>query len=1692
MLSIKTFNRCFLYLFIFSLAFLKLTAASGQSNPEFLSSPEEETTYGNLYQYNISIYDEDGDELQVIVQSGDLPSGISLSKDKGEFLLVGYPNETGYFPITLEVYKKKDPSYNDQQSFTIEVSKSDLYVTAIDQNITYGEAIPTLNISYSGFVNGDDETNLTTAPSATTNADINSDVGDYPINVSGGVSENYNFDYTEGSLSIIKAGQTITFDEIADKNYGDADFTLSASSDSGLPISFSVISGSASLSGNILSIDDVGTVTVEAQQDGENNYEPATPISRSFAVTKTMLSVSAEDKNINYGDAIPELTIIYSGFINEEDEDDLISAPIASTTADANSETGDYSIEVSGGESDNYDFTYTSGNLSITKAEQIITFEEIADKNYGDEDFTLSASSDSGLPISFSIISGSASVSGNILSINGTGTITLEAQQAGDINYEAATPVSRSLEVIKTLLSVTADDKNINYGDAIPELTITYSGFVNGETEADLTTTPTASTTADSNSDEGDYTINVSGGISANYEFTYTAGNLNIANGNQTITFDEISDKTYGDEDFTLSATSDSGLPVSFSIISGPAALSGNILSINGAGTVTVEAQQAGDNNYEPATPVSRSFEVFKDEAVIQISNTLQNFDGSPKEVIINTQPEGLNYSITYNGSSTAPSSAGTYTIVINIEEDNYTGQLTSELVINSAPTTSGIPNQQVPENSSPLQLDLLNFFEDMEDDDVQLAFNVISNSNPALFSDIVLTDNILSLSFEANSNGISSLTIRCTDSNGLFIEDEFEIEVLPPDQTAPFFTSTPILEVLQDEEYQYVITAEDNDTEDELSISNIISLPSWLSLTDNGDGTALLSGVPTNNNVDVYGLAIRVSDDQGNSTNQFFDIEVIDVNDPPVFTSSPVIEAEVNQEYSYSITTEDIDQGDEVSIFAIEKPNWLTFSTESLPKGRARLQGIPTTGDRNSTKNVILLAVDLREDSTFQNYTIEIEFPNTAPFFTSAPVTEATQDELYEYQITANDSEGDDVNINTPDLPTWLSFDEENWVLSGIPENENVGGNNITLEVLDFLGLKSTQNFTIEVENVNDPPTIISTPITSAEENQLYEYRIVAEDIDLYDNVEITVTQKPEWLNFNGENLLRGTPDFADIENSPSTVEIIASDNAGATDIQSFQISVHLENMPPTINRIANPVPINEDSEENFTINLTGITDGGENSQELSLSVSTNLSDLFEELYIDYQSPNSSAILNYKILPDSFGIATVTIKVEDDGPGTNNFVEASFQIEIMPVNDVPVFISNPEVRFQKNVLYQYFIEATDADPDDELVIRKTFGPQWLNLNDNQNGSATLEGIAPSDAENEEISISVTDLQNASSTQSFILQINSVPVISDFSVKTNENNPYLFKISDFAEHYTDAEDDAINELKLYFSRGKLQLNGTEINTGAAIEFNENLNLQFIPPQDFHGNLNLNWSASDGFEYSKTAQILMEIDTVNDKPTLTNIENSTLEFTQGSEAIQITETITVSDFDNLTMDTVWVQISDNYNPAEDRLFLEDVNIINIDYEFNQSSGALLITGNASKSDYDLILRSISYQNINSLSEDINPKNIQFIISDGENQSESISREVQLVNLLPELGLINAFTPDGNNVNDNWDFINLEAFEQVNISVYNAQGLIVYHCKTNDCAWDGNFNNKKLPSGTYFYLIKLNNGRRKYEGNVTILR
>lgn len=108
-----------------------------------------------------------------------------------------------------------------------------------------------------------------------------------------------------------------------------------------------------------------------------NDYMAATD-TVIYVVEQAMLTATAEDKSMLEGEAVPELTIVYDGFVNNEDASVLDVAPTATTNATPSSSADTYRINVSGGSDMNYDFTYVFGELTIIERVLGVSATELA------------------------------------------------------------------------------------------------------------------------------------------------------------------------------------------------------------------------------------------------------------------------------------------------------------------------------------------------------------------------------------------------------------------------------------------------------------------------------------------------------------------------------------------------------------------------------------------------------------------------------------------------------------------------------------------------------------------------------------------------------------------------------------------------------------------------------------------------------------------------------------------------------------------------------------------------------------------------------------------------------------------------------------------------------------------------------------------------------------------------------------------------------------------------------------------------------------------------------------------------------------------------------------------------------------------------------------------------------------------
>jgi hypothetical protein len=112
--------------------------------------------------------------------------------------------------------------------------------------------------------------------------------------------------------------------------------------------------------------------------------------------------------------------------------------------------TGAGTVHVEAVQEGNVNFTAAvpvTQSFTVAKASQLINFPPISDKMVDDTPFTLNATATSGLAVTYRLVSGAATLEGNTVTINGEGPVVIEAMQAGDNNYSAATPVLNTFNV---------------------------------------------------------------------------------------------------------------------------------------------------------------------------------------------------------------------------------------------------------------------------------------------------------------------------------------------------------------------------------------------------------------------------------------------------------------------------------------------------------------------------------------------------------------------------------------------------------------------------------------------------------------------------------------------------------------------------------------------------------------------------------------------------------------------------------------------------------------------------------------------------------------------------------------------------------------------------------------------------------------------------------------------------------------------------------------------------------------------------------------------------------------------------------------------------------------------------------------------------------------------------------------------
>lgn len=422
-----------------------ITRGEKLSIADYIGTTQEYT--GNSPELNFSTKIENA---EISVNIGNLHKNAGIYKEN--------------VPVEIKIGDWKS-SFDTEVSYTI--SKAPLTVIAENVERPYGSEEQDLTVSYFGFKNGEDESVLTKPVSISTTAKKDSPVGTYPIVPFGGLADNYDLSYERGVLTIVKATQTIAWnDELPAKATVGTKIKLEATTTSGLPVSFkssdeSVANVSVIGGEQYLICKKAGDVDIIAYQEGNKNYEAAPNETRNLTIVKTAQTISWASElptETTVGTKIKLEATATSGLPVSFKSSDESVASISSTGGAYYlicKKAGYVDVTAYQDGDDKYEAApYEEHNLRVVKIAQTIDWKgDLPAEAHVGTKIKLEATATSGLTVAFKSSDesvASISVTGGVcyLICKKTGNVDVTAYQEGDDKYEVAPDEIRNITVI--------------------------------------------------------------------------------------------------------------------------------------------------------------------------------------------------------------------------------------------------------------------------------------------------------------------------------------------------------------------------------------------------------------------------------------------------------------------------------------------------------------------------------------------------------------------------------------------------------------------------------------------------------------------------------------------------------------------------------------------------------------------------------------------------------------------------------------------------------------------------------------------------------------------------------------------------------------------------------------------------------------------------------------------------------------------------------------------------------------------------------------------------------------------------------------------------------------------------------------------------------------------------------------------
>ena len=508
-------------------------------------------TYVAPIAYDTLVYTAAAQTLVIAGQTNDGSFEYTLTPADAQSWKTAVPQ--GYAAGSYGVYYKVQGDINHLDSIIAEpiavsIAKAELKATADDKSVIYGDLAPQYTVTYTGWQGDDDATVLTGDIAFACEYAKGSPVGEYVITPSGVDAANYTITFVNGKVTVNR--KSAKSDDITAKQADNEKLVYTAAVNK--PTIQAKDTTKTLIEGTDYQLTFIGRGITEYAESvnapihvGEytaivdfiGNYKDTLTV--DFVINKAPLTITAEDKEITFGELAPEFTVSYEGFLGTDTATVLTGVQAYACEYVRGNNVGEYTIIPSGVEAHDYAIAFGNGTLTVNRKsaksadiaakqadnETLVYDAEVNRPTIQVKDTTLVLTEAQDYVLTFKGVAADQSTYAECETApTHVGNYTAIVAFIG--NYIDTLTVD--FVINKAPLTITANDTAMIYGDIAPEFTVSYNGWFGNDDESVILGTQAYDCIYAPGSPIGTYAITPKGVEAYDYAITFVDGTLTV------------------------------------------------------------------------------------------------------------------------------------------------------------------------------------------------------------------------------------------------------------------------------------------------------------------------------------------------------------------------------------------------------------------------------------------------------------------------------------------------------------------------------------------------------------------------------------------------------------------------------------------------------------------------------------------------------------------------------------------------------------------------------------------------------------------------------------------------------------------------------------------------------------------------------------------------------------------------------------------------------------------------------------------------------------------------------------------------------------------------------------------------------------------------------------------------------------